>query len=391
MKKQIILLGAILVLSVLLILVFSIPFNKDTNTYKINIKLTNVPNHLRISLQNWYTKDEVVKDFNGESSIDIDFTGSVSELSFFYLEFYEIQEDGKRIVPLRTKQLFIGNEEVTLTGEINNLDVITNSETQNIIEEWFSEAKHIFDPLRKVKSILFIYSQKGEYDSREYKDNLVIYKDLLIQEEEAAVDFISRNSHSKTSAFLLNRYYHRLSMKKVEELYRKLGETIKQSRFNDPIEIYLTTEVLEIGDYWYDFTAFNKKGDSILLSDVEQGACKHLLLVFSRRGCIACENSTLELKAIYEKHHEELEIVSYYQDISANDLKAKAESNQIEWTLLGTEMRSDRRTLRSYDVGGFPKFVLISPERKITYSWKRGYEKGLLLEKLDNYFKYSKH
>lgn len=141
---------------------------------------------------------------------------------------------------------------------------------------------------------------------------------------------------------------------------------------------------METGDYWNDFTAFNTDGDRLLLSEVDKGADKYMLLVFARRRCIPCENSISELKTIYTKFRDKLEIVSYYQSISADELKSKAESNRLEWTFLGST-ESDHQTLRSYDAGGVPKFILISPERKIIYSWKMGYEKGSLREKVQEY------
>lgn len=390
MKKNVLCFGFLL-LSIVLTVVYSSSCKKEGKGYKVNVELNDIPNHIRVNLYNWDTKEGLTKEFVGESSVDFSFTGTVTDLSFFYLEFYEIPEEQKKRIPRLSKILYIGNEEVTIQGEIDSVHVSTNSATQNVLEQWYSESKHIRNPLRDVKMKLFEDSKKGAFESKSYKDNLVIYRNLVAKEKNAVTEFISNHPDSETAAYLLFRFYERLPMDTVRELYDTLGETIKENKYNDPIEIYLTTKVLEVGDYWNDFTAFNTKGDSILLSDVEQGAGKHLLLVFSRRGCMPCESSISELKDIYEKHHEELEIISYYQNISAGDLKAKTESNQIEWTFLGTEMRSDRRTLRSYDVGGFPKFVLISPERKITYSWKKGYERGLLLEKLDNSFKYAKH
>ncbi len=390
MRKKNIILGLFLLVFLLVVIVSLLPFNKKRDSYIVNVELNNTPNHFRVSLMNWDTQQDVTKEFIGESSIDISFTGSVSDLSFFYLEFYEILEDEKRIIPHLSKIFYIGNEEVTIQGEIDSINVSTDSKTQNVLEQWYSESKHIKDPLRDVKMKLFEDYKKGAFESTSYKNNLVIYRDLVAQEKNAVAKFISKHPDSETAAYLLYRFYERLPMDTVRKLYDILGKTIRQNKYNDPIEIYLTTKVLELGDYWYDFTAFNIEGDSLLLSELEQSANKYMLLVFARRGCMPCENSISELKTIYEKHHEELEIVSYYQDISASDLKVKAEINEIEWTYLGST-ESDYRSLRAYDVDGVPKFVLISPERKITYSWKKGYERGLLLEKLDNYFKYSRH
>ncbi len=313
------------------------------------------------------------------------FTGSVTDLSFFYLDVNEFIMEEKRVIQHISKKLYIGNEEVMIKGELDNPKVITNSETQSVLEKWYNDAKHILEPLRDVKKKLYEDYKIGAFESRSYKDNLVIYRDLISQEKNAVTDFISKHKNSETAAYLLYYFYERLTMDTVQELYDTLGETIKQNKYNEAIEIYLTTKVLEIGDNWKDFTAFNTDGDTILLSEVEQSTNKHMLLVFSRRGCIPCEKAIPELKDIYKKYHEELRLVSYYQDITAEELKSKAENDEIEWTYLGTNKSSDRRTSRLYDAAAVPKFVLISPERKLIYSWKKGYEKGALTEKLEEY------
>jgi len=384
MRKYIILFGSLLLLA---ILAFSFPFKKESDGYRVNVELTNVPDNLiHISLKNLEKEQEDVKEFTGETSIDICFTGSVQELSFFSLSIYEIREEDeeKRLIQHLNKRLFINNEEVTIKGEIDSIEVITNSETQKVLEQWNKEANHILEPLSNVKSKLFEAYKKGAFETESYKDNLAVYRDLIAQEKDAVAGFISRNKNSKTAAFLLNLYHERLPLDTVQELYRTLGETIKQSKYNDPIEIYITTEVLDIGDNWKGFRAFNTKGDSILLSEVEKIADKYMLLAFARRGCIPCEKSISELKDIYKKYRGKLEIVTYYSDISVEALKSKAERNDIEWTFLGTK-ESDHQTLRSYGAKGVPKFVLISPERKIIYSRKLGYEKGTLTEKVEEY------
>jgi hypothetical protein len=264
------------------------------------VELTDVPDNLvHISLMNWETEEIVTKEFTGESSIDISFTGSVPELSFFYLDVDEFILEEKKVIQHLSKKLFIGNEEVTIKGKIDSIEVITNSETQKVLEQWNKESKHINEPLHDLKVKMYEDYKKGDVHTQEFKDNMVVREDLSSQLDQMMVRFIAKHKNSESAAFLLNLNYQQLPLDTVRELYHTLGETIKQSKYNDPIEIYINTEVLDIGDDWNDFTAFNTDGDSLLLSEVKQSANRYMLLVFSRRGCIPCENSISELKDIY--------------------------------------------------------------------------------------------
>ncbi len=380
------LVGIVVISSILGIFLFP-SCSKEGETFQINVQLTDVPeeNLIRVDLVNMETKEVFSKEFVGESSIDISFSDSIAKLSFFYLDVTEFILEEKKTIPHLSKKLFIRNEEVTVKGKIDNPKVITDSETQSVLEQWYKESQHIREPLSDLKWDLYEDYKKGDVNTKKFKDGMALREELSTKLKELVVGFIEEHKHSETAAFLLNLNYQNLSMDTLQDLYQTLGETIKNSKYNEPIKIYLTTEVLNLGDYWNDFTAFNTDGDSQLLSEVEQSADKYMLIVFARRGCMPCENSISELKGIYENYHEGLEIVSYYQDITAEELKSKAISNDIEWTFLGTNKKSDRRTMRSYDVEAFPQFVLISPERKLIYSWKKGYEKGSLTEKVKEY------
>lgn len=367
----------------ILLFVYGISSGQDNNGYKIHVELKDIPEHLQVSLTNGITKEVVTKMFEGESSVEFTFTGTVSESTNFDLSFSKIYFGGYPDL-ISSEMIFIGNEEVVLKGKIDNLEVITNSETQRVLEKWKNESKQIRKQLRDVRMKLFIAFSKGETKTKVYKENMKLRDDLSLKEEKAAVSFISRQNDSETAAYLFNIYYQRLPFDTIQKLYDELGETIKQSRYNEPIHIYLTTDVLNLGDPCSDFKAFNADGDTISFSEIDGSEDKYILLAFVKRGCIASEGATSEMKGVYKKYRDKLELVSYYQQISVSDLKAKVEFNQMEWTCLGSK-EPNRHTLRSYNVEAYPQFMLISPERKLIYSWKKGYEKGALTKKVEEY------
>lgn len=372
---------------VFLILAILISCKPNSDEYRIHLELEKIPKHFQVSLYNRITKEEITKEFIGDTFVEMTFTGSVSELTSFNLYFWELLLEEKNIVLLRKERLLIDNEEVILRGEIDNLDITTNSETQKVLMQWRDDAKEVLVPLHEVKTILYEAYKNGDTENQEFEDNMVLRDDLMFQEEEAVVSFILKHKESPTSLYLLDLFYHRLLLDILQEVYSTLGETIKNSKYNEPIEAYLTTKVLEHGDTWNDFKALTIHGDSLSLSGIDKASGKHVLLVFARNGCVPCESSISELKEIYNQYHEELEIVSYYQGMTIDALKSKVEAHQMEWTCLGTTKRSDHRAVRSYNVDAFPKFILISPERKIIYSFKKGYDEGLLTEKLGNFFR----
>lgn len=356
---------------------------QESDGYRIHLEVSDLPEQLQISLTNGVTKEVVTKEFEGESSVELTFTGTVPELTNFDLRFSKVYYAGITEL-ISSEKFYIGNDEVVLKGSIDSLEVTTNAETQLVLEKWKKESKQIKEQLREVKKKLFNAFAKGETKTKAYKEDIELRDDLSLKEEKAAVRFISRHNDSETAAYLLSIYYQRLPLDTLRKLYDELGETIKQSKYNEAIDIFLTTDVLTLGDSWYAFKAFNADGDTVSLSEPQGSAGKYILLAFVKRGCLPSEGAISELKEIYKKYHDKLEVVSYYQGISVSDLKAKVDFNEIEWTCLGSK-KPDRRTLRSYNAEAFPQFVLISPERKLIYSWKKGYGEGLLTKKVEEY------
>lgn len=96
MRKYIILFGSLLLST---ILTSSFPFKKESDGYRVNVEITDAPDNLiHITFLNQDTKEMVTKEFTGESSIDISFTGSVNKLSFFYLDIVEFFIEKKRVI-----------------------------------------------------------------------------------------------------------------------------------------------------------------------------------------------------------------------------------------------------------------------------------------------------
>ena len=133
--------------------------------------------------------------------------------------------------------------------------------------------------------------------------------------------------------------------------------------------------VLQVGEDAVDAELLDMQGQKHHLSEVLGQQGKYVLLDFWAIGCGPCMMSEPEMREVYERMKDKLEIVGINQNRLPEWQKHEF-SKRIVWKNWNNAMKDV--SSRYCDIGAIPYYVLISPERRIL--WKAvGYGPGWFL------------
>ena len=137
--------------------------------------------------------------------------------------------------------------------------------------------------------------------------------------------------------------------------------------------------VLQIGEEAVDAELLDMQGQTHHLSEVLGQQGKYVLLDFWGIGCGPCMMSEPEMREVYEKMKDKLEIVA----INQNKL-SEWQKHEFSKRIVGKNWNNAMKDISSKycDMGAIPYYVMISPDKRII--WKAvGYQPGYFLGMAD--------
>lgn len=164
----------------------------------------------------------------------------------------------------------------------------------------------------------------------------------------------------------------------LKALYAGLPEAMKHTAGARLAYQYLyPPTTVDVGDEMADGDLYDSQGNVHRLSEFKG---RYILLDFWSRGCGPCIQSIPEMEEIAEKYKDKLAVVS----ISIDPEKAWKEFIATK-NMKGNQWNELRKGMTglaaSYQVKGYPHYVLIAPDGKIQTVWG-GYGKGSLWNKI---------
>ena len=135
-------------------------------------------------------------------------------------------------------------------------------------------------------------------------------------------------------------------------------------------------QVLQVGEEAVDVEIFDMQGNiHHLLEGLSDG--RYVLLDFWSIGCGPCRMSEPEMREVYGRMKDKLEIIGINQD-NLSTWKNNDFSKSIVWKNWNDGKMGSSVASRYCDVGAVPYYVLISPDKRIV--WKAvGYQPGYFL------------
>ena len=112
-----------------------------------------------------------------------------------------------------------------------------------------------------------------------------------------------------------------------------------------------------------DFKLFDQEGKLRSLSDFRG---KYTYIMFCTTQNYACITEFEQLKKLYQKHNDKLNIITILADENFADSKKFIKGKQLQWIFL--LYGNQPQILKDYDIRAFPTYFLINPEGKMAIS-----------------------
>ncbi|MDR2271002.1 MAG: AhpC/TSA family protein [Sphingobacterium sp.] len=245
------------------------------------------------------------------------------------------------------------------------------------INKDFQEIKRILRPVELAREKWYERYEQFKLianpDSNELNKYSIEYQKLEQDETDLAVDYIANHPGSFPSLMALGKFYPRLTLRQIEDLWYNLKESLKQTPLGKELRIQLNSmNAVQIGKTAPDFSARDTSGNMVSLSSLKG---KYLLLDFWASWCGPCRNENPNVVKAYQKFKDKnFEILG----VSLDDEHAKEKwlkaikDDQLTWVQVSDLKGWQSEVAELYHVRGIPQNFLLNPEGVIIATDLRG-------------------
>lgn len=129
--------------------------------------------------------------------------------------------------------------------------------------------------------------------------------------------------------------------------------------------------VPQVGEMFGDFAGTDTTGRACKLSDYA-GKGKYVLLDFWSVGCGPCHAAFPQMKEIYAKYNDRLEIVGVSLDVNKDRWREVVQWRELPWKQISDGKGNFGGTYMLYRIEAMPTYILIDPQGKIIERWYPG-------------------
>ncbi|TKG95568.1 redoxin domain-containing protein [Puteibacter caeruleilacunae] len=317
----------------------------------------------------------ILKKRDGRQLVDLDtaqiennqfvMTGKLDAENIYYLEL----GDKKKAI-----QLFMGNDKVTINGNIEKRDeiTITGSPSNDIWTAQKDGTKGFKDEQQKIYKEFRELSSKGEMTPEKQDELRGKYDELGKKVEEFNNTFIAKNKTSVVAAWLTSQQMYNMDADKLEELFNSFSEPVKASEFGKKIAENLEMiKKTAIGQPFIDFAMADKDGKELKVSDFTGKG--YLLIDFWASWCGPCRGENPNLVKAYAKYHDKgFEIFGVSFDQNKEKWLEAVEADNMTWIHVSDLKGWGCAAGKLYGVRGIPSNVLVDKDGKMIAKNLRG-------------------
>ena len=273
------------------------------------------------------------------------------------------KEAGKELFPVAIDVIAFPGQTVRVTGTMDNYHVEGND-----LHEEYEKIRLQCDPYREkmitfTKALLQMKSKGvSGIDSLRVESRIVYNKMRKLQE-----NYIRQHLNEDVSVYLLSQ----LGRKKAAEIIPLLGDDAKNGAMEPVYRAMVnllsernvqndTNDDFKEGVIVPDFTLKDIHGNEFTLSSLRG---KYVILDFWGSWCEWCIKGIPDMKKLYEKYKDRLEIVGIDCKDSEEQWKEAVDKYELPWVHVRNVMEKD--LVQQYKVSGFPTKMIVSPEGKL--------------------------
>lgn len=278
--------------------------------------------------------------------------------------------------------LFIENgENITIHSQFENFDNhlrVEDSKYYDIQQDFDNQTKELY---AKRNELMQEYMEK--YYGKDVVDSISDSywgKDGVIGKIDSEVNNINKaylleHANSYFSLSYIVRSFTRIEKPVLKEMYDKLDENLRSSKYGVFLKAYIDSPQMEEGMQYVDFNFDDFNGDKQKLSDYFDG--RYMLIDFSTLYCGASQMSKPSLEKLSNRNKERINVLTYYIDSDAEGFENYIVKGVNNWGFIRNEDGRMNEALAQYVVGGTPTYFLFNPDGVLIKKWS-GYGEGTL-------------
>ncbi|WP_223577899.1 TlpA disulfide reductase family protein [Sphingobacterium sp. GVS05A] len=235
------------------------------------------------------------------------------------------------------------------------------------IDKDFQDLKRVLKPAELARTKWYErydqFKMTANPDSNELNKFSIEYQKIQQEETDLAVDYIGKHPASFSSLMALGKFYRRLKVRQIEDLWDSLNDPLKQTSLGKEFRRQIDRmSAVQIGKIAPVFSARDTSGNMLSLDSLKG---KYLLLDFWASWCGPCrEENPYVVKAYQKFKAKNFEILGISLDDETTKekwLKAINE-DQLTWLQVSDLQGWQSKVAELYHVRGIPQNFLLDPK-----------------------------
>jgi peroxiredoxin len=268
-------------------------------------------------------------------------------------------------------ELFVIPGEITLNGDISNLDAVeVNGSEEHEKFQDYRDTMALFDAQLENKYPEWLNAQKNN-DSVAMQAIEAEYRSIYEQQQAYLKNFISTEPNSHVSAYLTYRMLYDSGFETLDSIYNLFSPEVRNGIYGQMIaDRVAVLQKVAVGQPLPEFEQTDTAGNLFNSSELKG---KYVLIDFWASWCSPCRAENPNIVAAYEKYHSmgfEVLGISLDQD-RVKWLKA-IEDDGLSWTQLSDLKGWNNEVSQMFGIRAIPHSILINPDGQIIAKDLRG-------------------